>query len=69
MTDRLHDGLRWLAQEFSATADEFRSAHKAGSDMLLTGLHSLGFARCERGRFAVTDAGRARMRDAEARCG
>jgi len=65
MTDRIHQGLKWLAGEFSATADEFRSAHKAGSDMLLTGIVSQGYAREQRGRYAVTDAGMARMADVE----
>lgn len=59
--DRLHDALRWLAAEFSATPDEFRSEHKAGSDMLLTALLSLGYARQANGRVAITEAGRRRV--------
>jgi hypothetical protein len=54
---RIHDALRWLAAEFSATRDDFRSAHKAGSDMLLDGIVSHGYASEREGRYALTDAG------------
>jgi hypothetical protein len=59
--DRLHEALRWLASEFSCTPDEFRSEHKAGSDMLLQAMLSLGYARQENGRLAITATGRRRV--------
>ena len=62
---RIHDALRYLASEFSVTRDEFRSAHKAGADMLLDGLLSHGYATERGGRFAISDAGRRAMGDAE----
>ena len=54
------DGLRFLAAEFSCTQDEWRE-HHAGGDMLLEGLVSRGYALAQRGRFAVSDAGRRRL--------
>jgi hypothetical protein len=59
--NRIREALHWLAAEFSVTRDEFRAAHKAGSDMLLDGLLSHGYARERDGRFALTDAGRRAM--------
>lgn len=58
MADRLHDGLRHVAEAMSVTRDEFRASQCDGADMLLDGLVSHGYVRERGGRFAVTDAGR-----------
>jgi hypothetical protein len=56
--ERIQDGLRWLAAEFSVEPHEFHQAHKVGGPMLLEGLLSKGYAWAKGGRVAVTDAGR-----------
>lgn len=61
MTDRLHDGLRYLAEQFSASADEFRRDNAPGGVMLLEGLVSRGYAHEKAGRYAVSAAGRRRL--------
>ena len=61
MTDRIHEGLQWLAGEFSATPDEFRKEHHPGGDMLLAGLLSRGFANAKHDRVAVSEQGRRRL--------
>ena len=62
---REREALSWLASEFSVDRDEFRSHHKAGSDMLLDGLVSKGYVREDKGRFAVSAAGRRYVGDSE----
>lgn len=67
MADRIHDGLAWLTQGFSATPDEFRKAMHPQGDMLLTALRTHGFVIHDKrqDRYAVSDAGRRRMADVE----
>ena len=60
--DTLDAALRWLAETFSATADELRAANPPG-DMVLDALLSSGYAIERRGRFAVSDRGRRRLAD------
>lgn len=55
---RLRTALQWLAEQFSATADEFRAEFRHGADMLREGLVAHGYAREKGGRYAVTDTGR-----------
>lgn len=56
--DRIQEGLRWLAGEFSCEPHEFHQAHPVGGAMLLEGLLSKGYAWQKGDRVAVTDAGR-----------
>lgn len=59
--DRVRDSLKYLEREFSVDADEFRRDNAPGGEMLMMGVLSKGYARQERGRIGLTDAGRARM--------
>lgn len=61
--NRVDEALKWLAENFSATADEFRKHHGEGGDMLLTALISRGYALTAAGRVAVSTQGRARLAD------
>lgn len=55
------DAVQWLSAEFSASRDEML---RAQGPMLTDAIVSLGYAREQRGRYAVTDAGRAFLEDA-----
>lgn len=57
MTDRIAEGARYLAAEFSVTRDEFRAAQQPVGDALLDGLLSHGYAIETGGRFAASRAG------------
>lgn len=61
VSDRITDGLRWLAGEFSATRDEFRAALQPDGAALLEGCQSLGYVHGPRDRIAVSAAGRRRL--------
>lgn len=62
MSDRIAQGLRYLTEEFGATADEFRRDNHPGGDMLLTGLINQGYAKNGQGGLIVaTDSGRRRL--------
>jgi hypothetical protein len=61
VTDRIADGLEWLATEISATREEFRIAQGDDGDELLDGLVSQGYVRHGQGRFQVSDEGFARV--------
>ncbi len=65
MKDRIADGVRYLASEFSATRDEFRSDNRPDGDELLDGLLSHGYAVETDSRFAASRAGLHRLRDVE----
>lgn len=65
MTDRIAEGIRYLAGEFSATADEFRRDNAPGGEMLLEALLSHGYAIETRGRFAASRVGLRRLADVE----
>lgn len=62
MTDRLTRALAWLAEQFSATADEFRKANHPGGDMLLTAAVTGGWVNSLAGRYAVSEQGRRRLK-------
>lgn len=64
--DRITEGLRYLAGEFSADRDEFRRDNQPDGAALLEACQSLGYAArgntattCD--RFALTGAGRRRL--------
>lgn len=63
MTDRLTEGLKYVATELSCTADEFRRANQPAGDMLLDALLSTGYVRVERERIGVTAMGLRRLAD------
>ena len=65
MTDRLSEGTRYLATEFSATRQEFRIDNQPDGDELLDGLISHGYAFEDRGRFAPSRAGLRMLEDRE----
>lgn len=65
MTDRIRDALQWLTGEISVDRQDFRNAHGPGSDALLDGLVSHGYARHDRGRYGVTPIGFLRMGDVD----
>ena len=64
MTDRMTEGLKYLAESFSVDADEFRRDNAPGGEMLLMGAVSKGYATERAGRYAVSEAGRRKL-DAE----
>ena len=63
--DKIADGIRYLASEFSVTRDEFRSANRQDGDALLDGLLSHGYAVETDGRFAASRMGLRRLADVE----
>ncbi len=66
MTDRINEGIRYLAEQFSCDKDEFRRDNQPQGEMLLDGLLSKGFARVGREeRIVATEAGRRRLKDSE----
>ena len=65
MTDRIADGTRYLAAEFSVTRDEFRAAQHPVGDALLDGLLSHGYAVETNGRFAASRVGLRMLEDRE----
>lgn len=72
IAERITEGLRWLAGEFSASRDEFRSAMRPDGAALLEGCHSLGYiargtTRDTRDRVVVTTVGQRRLADVEGR--
>ena len=68
-SDRITDGLRYVAGEFSVHRDEFRRDNAPGGAALLAGCESLGYLQRGDGesgdRYAMTDAGLRRLADAE----
>lgn len=66
MTDRIADGARYLATEFSATRQEFARDNQPDGDELLDGLLSHGYAFEQGGRVAVSRAGMAMLEAREA---
>jgi hypothetical protein len=58
MNERVRQGLRYLGNEFSASRDEFHSAHGHGAAMLLDGLLGNGYAVEKGNRVALTERGR-----------
>lgn len=66
MTDRINQGIRYLAEQFSCDKDEFRRDNQPQGSMLLDGLLSKGFARvAKEERIVATQAGRNRLKDSE----
>lgn len=70
-TNRITDGLRYMARELSASRDEFRRDHQPDGAALLEGMVSHGYLA--RGttaetwdRYGLTPAGRRRLAAAEA---
>lgn len=67
--DRITEGLRYLAGEFSVHRDEFRRDNAPDGAALLEGCESLGYVRRGDGeagdRYALTEAGRRRLAHAE----
>lgn len=63
MTDRLTEGLKFVAEELSCSNDEFRRAHHPGGDMLLTALETRGYVNRRGDRIAVSAAGQRRLRE------
>lgn len=59
--DRMTQALQYLNREFSVNADEFLRDNAPGGEMLLMGALSKGYAREAKGRFGLTDAGRAKI--------
>lgn len=55
--DKITQGVRYLAAEFSATRQEFRADNQPDGDALLDGLLSHGYAVETAGRYAVSRAG------------
>jgi hypothetical protein len=68
-SDRITDGLRYVAGELSVHRDEFRRDNAPGGAALLEGCESLGYLQRGDGesgdRYALTDAGLRRLADAE----
>ncbi len=60
----IDEGLKHLTERFSVDRTQWRQ-HFKGGDQLLDGLLSHGYAWEQGGRYAVTQAGRARLFDAE----
>ena len=58
MQDRITAAVRYLAEQFSVTADEFRRDNAPQGAMLLEGAVAKGYAIAEGGRYAVSPAGR-----------
>ena len=65
MTDRIAEGIRYLATEFSATPDEFRRDNGPGAEMLMDALLSHGYAVQTGGRLAASRVGLRRLEDVE----
>lgn len=70
-TNRITDGLRYLAGEFSADKDDFRRDCQPHGAALLEACRNLGYAGYgqtpeTRDRIALTPAGRRRLAAAEA---
>lgn len=69
MTDRINQGIRYLAEQFSCDNDEFRRDNQPQGGMLLDGLLSRGFARVAKAggeeRIIATEAGRKRLKASE----
>lgn len=59
MAERMQQALAWIEGRISIRQEDFRREFKAGSDMLLEGAISHGYARQARhGRIGLTDTGR-----------
>lgn len=60
--ERITEGLKYLAAEFSCEGFEFERDNPSNA-MLLDGLVSRGFAKRDRvnGRYAITETGRKRL--------
>lgn len=65
MTDRIVTGTRYLASEFSATREEFRTDNQPDGDELLDGLLSHGYAIERDGRIAASRVGLRMLEDRE----
>ena len=65
MTDRIAEGTRFLAAEFSVNRDEFRAAQQPVGDALLDGLLSHGYAVETGGRYAASRVGLRMLEDRE----
>lgn len=65
MTDRLSEGTRYLAAEFSATRHEFARDNQPDGDELLDGLMSHGYAVETNGRYAASRVGLRRLEELE----
>lgn len=68
-SDRITEGLRYVAGEFSVHRDDFRRDNAPGGSALLEGCESLGYVRRGEGesgdRYALTEAGQRRLAAAE----
>lgn len=60
--ERITEGLKYLAAEFSCEAFEFERDNPSNA-MLLDGLVSRGYAKRDRvnGRYAITEQGRTKL--------
>lgn len=65
MSDRIASGLQYLSEQFSVERAEFHRDQHPGGPMLLEGLVSRGFVNTKGDRYAVSDAGRRRMAEAD----
>ncbi len=65
MTDRIAQGLQWLAAEISAEREEFGRENQPDGAALLEGLVSHGYAMEQGGRFGVSPAGFRRLEAAQ----
>jgi len=65
MNDRIAQGTRYLAAEFSATRHEFGRDNQPDGDELLDGLVSHGYAVETGGRYAVSRVGLRMLEDRE----
>ena len=68
-SNRITDGLRYVAGELSVHRDDFRRDNAPGGAALLEGCESLGYVQRGEGesgdRYAMTAAGLRRLADAE----
>lgn len=62
----MQQGLDFIETKMSVSRDQFRGEFREGSDMLLDGALSHGYAiQARHGRIGLTDAGRRCLRDHE----
>ena len=63
--NRMAEALVYLSS-CAASREQFRSVFRNGSDMLLDGVLSKGYAEIEGGLARITDSGRRALRDMRA---
>lgn len=57
----MDDALKWVAEQGSATADDFRAHFRQRADQLREGIAAHGYTQQRDGRIALSEAGLRRL--------